>query len=118
MPEFYVLDGHTPVPCANAREWAMRFESADCQVADTRIGCLRVSTVFLGIDHNHARMIYGDNSPPILFETMIFGDDYDSHQMRCATWEQAEAMHAEAVKIAVEWVRRADAMVVGLPRSD
>jgi len=63
-------------------------------VGRTTIGEVAVSTAFLGLDHNRL-----GRGTPILFETMIFGADGDSlHQNRCSTWEQAEAMHAEAVE--------------------
>ena len=48
-----------------------------------------VSTVFLGLDHG-----WMPGTGPLLFETMIFPDGGCS---RCATWAQAEAMHAAAV---------------------
>jgi hypothetical protein len=42
------------------------FETSDHQIGD-KIGKTRVSTVFLGIDHN----FYG-SSGPVLLETLIF----------------------------------------------
>lgn len=51
-----------------------------------------VSTVFLGFDHQ-----YGEG-PPLLFETMIFGGEYDNCQWRHSTWEQAETCHNRVVK--------------------
>jgi hypothetical protein len=36
---------------------------------------------------------------PILFETMIFGGRLDNFMNRCSTWEEAEAMHNEAVNL-------------------
>jgi hypothetical protein len=88
-------------------EWAIWFENAaNRHVGLTEIGCLRISTVFLGIDHNWG---HGD---PLLFETMIFQDDSDLYTDRCSTWEAAEAMHADAVAYAVERIRKADAVVL------
>lgn len=59
---------------------------------DTPAPGVRVSTVFLGIDHN-----FSSDGPPLLFETMIF-DDYDSGDMwRYSTWEEAEAGHKSAL---------------------
>lgn len=54
----------------------------------------RVSTVFLGLDHNHL-----NDGPALLFETMIFpeGSYAEMYQRRCSTWEEAEEMHKEAV---------------------
>jgi hypothetical protein len=83
-------------------------ETENRHVAVTFVGVLQISTVFLGLDHS-----FRESGPPILFETMIFGDDEDDYQRRCATWEEAEAMHARAVEIAVDRVRKADAMTRG-----
>lgn len=59
-------------------------------------GTVRVSTVFLGINHN-----FGDG-PPILFETMIFGGKHDQYQDRYATYAEAVAGHAAAVQMVEE----------------
>jgi hypothetical protein len=69
-------------------------------VADTALESgVRISTVFLGIDHNHLRQ-----GPPILFETMIFGGPYDQYMDRYCTWAEAEAGHARAVYKAADSV--------------
>lgn len=96
MMGLYILEGHTPVPVPDddaTLVWAKRFEKMDRRVAKDQIGAVRVSTVFLGLDH-----AYGDG-PPQLFETMIFGGEHDKYQERCSTWEEAEAMHAKAVAL-------------------
>lgn len=54
---------------------------------------VEVSTVFLGIDHNH----FG-KGPPILFETMIFDDYGGGDQFRFETWDQAVEGHRLAVE--------------------
>jgi hypothetical protein len=108
----YRLEGHTPVPDLdeNPLPWAEWFETADRRVAETEVlddlvaqiavpelrpverGTSRISTVFLGLDHNH-----GGVGPPILFETMVFGGPLDRECQRYATWDEAEAGHAEMV---------------------
>jgi hypothetical protein len=77
-------------------EWARWFENPTSRIVDTTtIGKVRVSTIFLGLDHN-----FYDDGPPILWETMIFGGEHDQYQDRCAGgWEQAEAMHMKAVAL-------------------
>ena len=87
MNDKYILDGHTPVICNNLMEWAEWMEKGDRVVAKTNIGEVRVSTVFLGIDHNYL----GDK--PLLFETMIFGGKYDEEMQRYSTWDEAEKGH-------------------------
>jgi hypothetical protein len=97
VSEKYVLDGRTPRRVDDVREWGRWFESADRRVASTEIGPVRVSTVFLGLDHG-----FGESPRPIVFETMIFGSDapaLDHYQERYATWDEAEAGHARAVAL-------------------
>lgn len=93
MSEHYILDGKKP-KSVDLLEWARWFETADRIVAKTLINGVKVSTVFLGLDHSFG------GGPPLLFETMIFGGGHDDYCERFETWEQAEAGHQEAVKLA------------------
>lgn len=79
-----------PVKVADVLTWGKFFESADRVVKQEVIDDAKISTVFLGIDHNW------NDGPPVLFETMIFGGEHDGHQDRCSTWKQAERMHEAA----------------------
>lgn len=83
MLNYYTLDGHEAKP----------YDAfGDTQhVADETIGNVRISTVFLGLDHS-----FGEG-PPLIFETMIFGGAYDQFQDRYTTWKQAEAGHKRVV---------------------
>jgi hypothetical protein len=90
----YVLDGRTPRRVDSVYEWGWWMQTCDRRVAVDWVGTVRVSTVFLGIDHSHG------SGPPLLFETMIFDGEHDQYQDRCATWEEAELMHAEALQLA------------------
>lgn len=98
----YILDGKRAVPCDDLDMWASALEKSykdgSRQVGDDTVGDVRVSTVFLGIDHNHWK-----DRAPLLFETMVFGGTLDGEQDRCSTWEEAEAQH----KALVERVRAA-----------
>lgn len=92
MSQKYILDGHKTRRCNDTVKWAQWFEIADRRVAETMVGDKRVSTVFIGLDHQ-----FGDG-PPLIFETMIFGLANDGeYQTRCGTWEEAEEMHRAAV---------------------
>ena len=93
-PRYFILKGHEPVPVASVEEWARKFEiNPQRIVARDTIGNVRVSTVFLGIDHN----FLGDG-PPLIFETMVFGASaLDGEQDRYSTWDEAEAGHAAMV---------------------
>jgi len=87
----YILDGKTPVPVSNVITWAMWFETAKRTVAHDEINGVRISTVFLGMDHR-----YGPG-PPLIFETMIFGGEHDEYCDRYSTWKGAEAGHKKAI---------------------
>lgn len=91
----YILCGHQPVVVQDLFTWARWFETADRQVANTDRGDVRISTVFLGLDHS-----FGVGDGPLLFETMIFGGPEDGYCERYATWADAEAGHTKAVEIA------------------
>ena len=93
MSKHYILDGHKPV-LVDLMTWAHWFEKADRHVAQKIQGDVRVSTVFLGLDHQ-----WGEG-PPILFETMIFGGKHDQYQKRYSTWNEAEQGHRVACKLA------------------
>ncbi len=88
----YILEGHEPVECNDLMKWGKWLEAADRCVAKTVIETIRISTVFLGLNHG-----YGEE-PPILFETMIFGGDFDEEMWRYSTWEEAVKGHQEAVE--------------------
>lgn len=88
MSDKYILNGKEAVP-ADLMTWARWLETADRHVDDITIGRYRISTVFLGSDHQ-----FGEG-PPLIFETMVFvdGGSEDLWCERCTTWEQAEEMH-------------------------
>lgn len=88
MATYYKLENHQVVP-SDLYAWAESMEAHESRrVAETHIGDICVSTVFLGVDHSF------DGGPPLLFETMVFGGPLDEAMERCSTWEQAETMHA------------------------
>ena len=93
-PLYYILDAEKrPIPAADVLEWGHFFNSPDRIVDNTEVGDLRISTVFLGLDHR----FFGDG-PPILFETMIFGGPLNMSQWRYASWDDAETGHKAAVR--------------------
>lgn len=99
---YYRLEGRIPVAEPDVLAWGRWFETASQQNAQGRrvaltemIGPLHVSTVFIGIDMNHS-----ETGPPLLFESMVFGDAEGRGEMiRTATWDQAEAAHAVLVEL-------------------
>ena len=101
--QWYVLDENKePVKVDRMTGW-MSYE-AQRIVREDQICEVRVSTVFLGLDHNHVGKA-GDS--PILFETMIVGDEkYSKYQKRCSTWEQAITIHDTSC----DFVRQQDSL--------
>lgn len=74
------------------------FDRENWRVALTQDGPLKVSTVFLSLDHS-----YIDSSQPELFETMVFweGDgDFplDREMERYSTWDESIEGHSLMVK--------------------
>ncbi|MGE4195979.1 MAG: hypothetical protein AB7G11_02500 [Phycisphaerales bacterium] len=101
--DHYILNDRQPVRCDDIVEFA-RWRQANEELR--RVGCdilpggVFVSTVFLGLDHN-----FEGHGPPVLFETMILAPS--EHPLsdwtdRYATWDEAEAGHARAVKLVEE----------------
>ena len=86
----YILDGKNPVPCFDITKWAYQ---RDKTVGRDQFGDVRVSTVFLGMDHSF------NGGTPILFETMIFGGEHDQYQERYCTWDEAEKGHQIACEL-------------------
>ena len=76
----YILKNKVPIRCDDIHKWGKWMETADRHVVDCKKGNIRVSTVFLGLDHR-----YSGQGKPILFETMVFGGKLDMEQERYYT---------------------------------
>lgn len=83
-PMFYKLIDRIAIPATSESYYS---EPSERRVGDTNINRVRVSTVFLGVNHQ-----YGDGLP-LLFESMAFNMPCGDLQERCSTWQQAEVMH-------------------------
>lgn len=95
MSLYYKLDAnHNVIRCADVMEWGRWFEDHDARrVGDTTVGAKRVSTVFLGLNHN-----FGESDDLIIFETMVFdADGQEEDCTRYRTWDEAARGHAEVV---------------------
>ena len=104
---YYLKEDHSYDPC-DLPTWSNQFEelsrAGKRKVAHDIVEGLRVSTVWLGLDHNFLRI----GGKPHLFETMIFDDDGDygwdyDYQERYTTWNEAVEGH----KKAIEWIKNA-----------
>lgn len=91
MNDKYILEGKTPVLC-DLMPWAKWYETADRQVALTKIKGTWISTIFLGLDFNLT------GGPPHLFETRVLGGKLYGEQDRYSTWEEAEKGHKEMIE--------------------
>jgi len=85
---YYNIKGE-PISQAEGLEWYGP-RNSERQVAKTKLESgEEVSTVFLVINH-----AFGDG-PPILFETMIFGGEYDQECVRYTTLAYALVGHGK-----------------------
>jgi len=94
--EWYILDAnHNVVLPDSFLEGAKWFEEhlKERIVAQEEVNGVRISTVFIGLDHS-----YGSSSLPVVFETMIFKGPLDQEQDRYHTWTEAEAGHIQMVE--------------------
>jgi hypothetical protein len=89
-PTYYILVDRVPF-AVDALTWAENWKNDAGWIGEDFVGKARISTVFLGLDHNFSG---GD---PLLFETMVFGGPLDGRMWRYKTYADAEFGHAEAV---------------------
>ena len=106
-PKYYALIERKVVPIMDLMQWARWYEAARASDA-TRIGRdtvngILVSTIFLALDHGFKPW---DGPEPVLFETMVFPEEYDpkdsssgagDRMYRYHTIEEAEAGHKAVV---------------------
>jgi hypothetical protein len=106
----YILggaEGHTPVPCYSLSAWGRWMEEPGHRsLWWTGNPTKYVSTVFLGLDHQH----WG--GPPVVFESMAFIDEGKFHEIhgeriyyhtslgqeRYSSWDDAEIGHRAMVR--------------------
>lgn len=104
----YILDENRQLISVGLLEWARWFEVFENRrVAETLTLTCRISTVFLGLDHQWGK------GPPLVFETMVFdlteieyelkdGEKFTGHEdlecFRYSTWDDAEAGHKATVR--------------------
>lgn len=110
MTDYYLLgpDGETPEPfdigpnMERVGQWAQRWEPQRQLAADPLPCGGRVSTIFLGLNHQ----FWGDG-PPVLFETMAFGaNGKDVFQHRETTKRRALKTHAQVLAHVMEKAAR------------
>lgn len=82
----YKLVGKNPVRCSIDEI----DESVDRKLLLDKVGEVCISTVFLSFDHSFEK-----SSDPVLFETMIFGGEYDGYQIRYTSYDDAIEGHKQ-----------------------
>ena len=97
MELYWIEKDGKPVQTKDVLQWAKMFDAVD-GVEGRRVGRdekddIMVSTVFLGLDHSFGY------SPPLLYETTIFGGEHDEFQERYLTREEAKRGHKRACKL-------------------
>ena len=100
MPMFYILDEHGVITSTDdVIEWGESHEKG-CKfiAADNITDDIRVSTVFLGIDH-----AFDPDGPTVLFETMVFGGPSNESRYRCSTKEEALEQHKRISDSLRDW---------------
>lgn len=82
---YWILDENNII--RRVSEWSL--ETNHRIVQQTEMGTHKISTVFIGIDHN-----FGDGKVPILFETMVFSENGEGILChRCSTYDEAITIH-------------------------
>ena len=102
---YYNLDENKNVIVCSQNTWE-RDTTKHVKVTEFKSPALKISTIFLGLDHGCSTF---EESPPIVFETMIFWDGnkrLDQYQKRYCTYQEALEGHKEALKLCIAEVRR------------
>ena len=96
---WYDIDENLNVTPRASGRWLAGFKTAETEhlwsVGYTEVGEVKISTVFLYLDHSRR-----DDGLPILFETMIFNDKtrkFEDYTVRYSNWAEAEKGHRNAV---------------------
>jgi hypothetical protein len=103
----YILDKDgNPVLEPNLFKWAFWLEYSHRStgkdnriVQQDTIDGVRVSTVFLGLDHNYRNIGKARPYKPILWETMIFCGEHDGYCRRYSSRKAAVAGHMAAIRL-------------------
>lgn len=96
MSMWYILDNNNkPIRSTSITEAADWMENNPQRkvVKQEHIGDVYISTVFLGLDHSW------NSDIPVLWETMIFGGEYDQYQDRYTSYKDALEGHKKALEL-------------------
>lgn len=88
MSNRYIEIDGIACPEPDLSKWSEWYDTADRVIKKTELHFGRVSTVFLGLDHN-----FDSEGPPLLYVTLVFGGRHDGYMDRYSTRAEAEAGH-------------------------
>lgn len=86
-------DAETPKPCQDVSAWIDWFKTAKRVLAVNNHYLVVVSTIFTGYDLQSAAERL-QNMNPILWETLVFGGQYDGKGARYRSYHSAQLGHA------------------------
>lgn len=93
---FYKLDDNkNVVECSMFESEEFIIDPKNKIIEETSINDVRISTVFLPIDH----FLLDIPHRPVVFETMIFGGKHDLYQERYCIYDEAVEGHKKAVEM-------------------
>ena len=95
MGKWYILDENNK-PLESTIIKYVEWEEANPEkraVKQEYVGDVRISTVFLGLDH------VWNSDIPVLWETMIFGGEHDQYMDRYTSYEDALEGHQTALDL-------------------
>jgi hypothetical protein len=106
-PGRYILnDAGDAEPCDDLLTWGRWMQTADRHVAQDldeadEHRTIRVSTVFLGLDHD-----WLGTGPPVLWETLVFGGVLDGEMRRYTSRAEALRGHQAMCQRVMETLHR------------
>jgi hypothetical protein len=101
----YILnEDKTYRKAVDTHEFEAQFNTMNRQIADTKLPNKRISTTWLGVDHNYYKVGGG---VVLIFETMVLDSEGKSEcQQLYSSWEDAIKGHEMAVhRICIEQIK-------------
>lgn len=91
---YYIEKDGRPVRVEDGKEWNEWCKTTNRLIEKTKVGPVKVVTLFLGLDH----LAEGAAGLPLVYETVIDGGVLDGKQWLYATREEAQQGHLIAVR--------------------
>ncbi len=102
MMDWYLLgEDKTPVKTTYEEIVRLGAKPNGLPIEKTQIDNIFISSVFLGFDHS-----FCEGEPPILFETMIFGGEFDGYQTRYTSYDDCVKGHQKAIEMVNNFINK------------